>query len=192
METCAYCGQPLRLVAGFCAACHAPAGVAADSGAHAVPVKAGKPLAPVAPLSRPSPIGTRLLLAGGLLSLGLVFVLISMRLNANPIHIFISPPEGSLVVSQQPNGTATNSVVTGQPFTLRYAVTVEAAQADVSLTIIPAHGTARTLEEWWPHGDTQRVQTLVPLTPDLWQIVLRKDGRVVQAETIQIVNAPVP
>jgi hypothetical protein len=201
MDNCAYCGQPLRLVAGFCATCQAPARVAqrarliADSGVHAAirpPVKVGTPLVSVAPLTRPSPIGTRLLLAAGLVALGMVLVFASMRLNANPLRILLPPPVGSLAISQQPGGAATDRVVAGQPFTLRYDVTVDAAQADVSLTITPQHGTARTLEEWWPHGHTQRDQVLIPLAPDLWQVVLRKDGHIVQAATLQIVNPPAP
>lgn len=207
-ESCAYCGQPLRLVAGFCAACQAPATVAqrarliADAGLP--PEGREIPARPLVPPPEPSPVGqgsgaapgraaviiTRLLLAGGLIALGLVFVAVSVRLNANPIRLLMPPPVGTVVVRQAADGPATTSVSTGQPFILQYDLTVQSGQAAVTLTIAPQHGPPRALTETWPRGHTTRAQTLVALAPDRWQITLRENGTVIAALTLQIAGPP--
>ena len=204
-EQCAYCGRPLRLVAGFCAECHAPFAVAqrarlvadvrqrAGLDRHTRPVPA--PImhitapGPVPGLPRPSPVFTRTLLGCSLVSLCLVVVFISMRVNANPLHLFFPPPDGSLIVSQTPQGDATTRLTVGKPFYLRYAVTISSDWAEVSLTIAPQHATEQTLVERWAQGQGQRVQTMVALSPDLWRFTLRKDGKVLQTVDIIIGTA---
>jgi hypothetical protein len=206
-EICAYCGRPLRLVAGFCAACQAPATVAqrarliADSGmpsaARDVPLPeiAALPMPPTGwdsrdAMGRGTVIITRLLLASGLIALGMVLVAVSVRLNANPIRLLVSQAAGTVVVRQTEGGPATARVVAGQPFVLQYDLTVQADQAAVTLTIAPQSGPSRMLTETWPRGYSARVQTLVPVAPDRWQIMLREDGALIAATAIQIVAPP--
>lgn len=196
VDRCAYCGEPLRLVAGFCAACQAPASVAqrakliAQSGLASAPHAAMRPLAPLPPVARPAPIVTRLLLACGLIALGAAVVLVSLRLHANPIRLFIPPPAGTISISQPPGGVTTTQVVTGQPFALDYSATVDSASALVTLTIAPAASPACSLVEGWSQGTTNRQQILVPVAPDRWQITLRRDGQVIAALTLEISADP--
>jgi hypothetical protein len=193
-ECCAYCGEPLRLIAGFCATCQAPAGVAQRAGliaqsglgtAHRVAVR---PLAPLPPIARPAPIVTRLLLAGGLIALGAVLVLVSLRLHANPLRLLIPPPEGAIVATQPPGGASTTQIIAGQPFALEYSATVERASAQVMLTIAPTTAPACSLVEGWPQGTTSREQILVPLAPDRWRITLQRDGQTIATLTVTIIS----
>jgi hypothetical protein len=192
MERCAYCGEPLRLVAGFCAACKAPASVAqragliAQSGLGSAPPVAVRPLAPLPPVARPTPIVTRLLLASGLIALGAVVVLVSLRLHANPLHLLIPPPAGTLAVTQPPGGAATTQISVGQPFALDYSATIAGASALVTLTIAPSASPACSLTERWPQGTTTREQILVPLAPGRWQITLHRDGQVIASLPLEI------
>lgn len=90
------------------------------------------------------------------------------------------------MVSLTPQGDAATRLTVGQPFYLRYSVTIQAAWAEVSLTIAPQHTASQTLVERWGQGQGQRTQSVVALSPDLWHVTLRKDGKILQTLTLVI------
>lgn len=204
-EACAFCGQPLRLVAGFCASCQAPvavaqraklvaevrqrAGITRPAKERPAPIRHITAPGPVPGLPRPAPALTRILLGCSCVTLCLTLVFISMRVNANPLRILFRPPDGTLTLSLTPTGAAVTQVTAGKPFYLRYGVTVQNDGAEIALTIAPEHAPAATLTERWRRGATHRSQPLVALAPDLWQFTLHEDGRILQSTSILVLGS---
>jgi hypothetical protein len=200
---CAYCGQTLQMVAGFCANCQAPVEIASQAKLvaralrddHALgnaslprlttPTPAALPTMPPAPMPM---LPTRMLLCGGIVALALVVVAISLRLGVNPIRALVVPAGGELTVSLTPGGDAVTTVAAGTSFTLQYAVTVDAASALVTLSITPQGQLTRSMTERWPRGITQRSQSLTAVTPGMWHITITRDSDTVRQMDLTITN----
>jgi hypothetical protein len=197
--TCAYCGQPLRLVAGFCATCHAPVLrsrlIAAKPHAPRVMVKAPPPtptrrlLMPDAPPARQDVIWNRLLLGIALVALCGVIITIGARLSLSPVRAWLLPaPQGTLAVTA--DGHPASNVLARQTLTLRYDVSVTNASAIVAVILVSPQGASRALTERWPPGGETRTQSLCLTLPGIWHIILRKDGVVIQNLALDVLPAP--
>lgn len=195
-DTCAYCGQPLRLIAGFCAACHAPTMVAARArlvaGARQrSDLPSGMPRSHVgtqsAVFTPASPRGSRLLLVASVLCLAVASVCIYVNVNHRTIAALMLAPRSALQASATAGGVATTTFTVGQTIFLRYGVNVDQMGADITLTVAPPGAPAHLLTERWPQGATERTQNLVALIPGTWSITLQVNGQIIRAATIMIV-----
>jgi hypothetical protein len=196
---CAYCGRKLQVVAGFCAHCHAPVEIASQArlvaralSASQTPVAASEvtvtpPPLPSTPLPR---LPSRMLLCGGIVALALVVVAVSLRLGVNPIRALAPPSGGELHVTLPTGSDDVSTIGVGMPFALRYAITVTAATALVTLTIAPDGLPARSMTEQWLSGTTQRSQTMVAVTPGQWQITIARNGSTLQEVDLTIIGSP--
>lgn len=206
---CAYCGQPLQVVAGFCTSCQAPVEIASharlvaralrevhpplrvDEGTLlpllATPTPAALPMMPPAPMPV---LPTRMLLCGGIVALALVVVAVSLRLGVNPIRALVAPAGGELGVSLASGGAGVTIITTGTVFILHYAITVEAASALVTLSITPDGLPTRSMTERWPRGITQRDQRLIAVTPGIWHIAVARDGITVRQLDLTVTGNP--
>jgi hypothetical protein len=195
-DCCAYCGAPLRIVAGFCAACHVPASVAQRAKLVAGTQRAttdikrivsDTPLM-VAPSPGTRPRWVRPLWGVGALSLLAAIFFILVHINGLP---FVSPvlPSSSLAASLAPDGPTVASLTAGQTWYLTYHVAVGRAGSVVQLRLTPAHAPTYTLTEHWSRGDGQRVLPLQSLAPGAWRITLLDNGQVVQSLVIQVAAA---
>ncbi len=192
-DRCAYCGAPLRIVAGFCASCHVPAPVAqraklvADAQRAISETKRTINRTPLiaAPTSNTRPRWMRPTWVLGLLLLFGAIFFIYVHINGLP---FASPllPDSSLAASLTPDGPAVNSLAAGQTWYLTYHVAVGRAGAVVQLRLTPAHAPTYTLTERWSRGDEQRVLPLRALTPGAWRITLLDNGQVIQSLEVHI------
>ncbi len=196
--TCAYCGQPLHLVAGFCATCHAPVMRARLIAAppRRPRLTMAPPRAPVRRLPLPEAIPARqdviwnrVLLGIGLVALFGAVISIGSRLSLSPVRAWLlPPPQGALALTA--NGRAVSNVTAGQTLLLRYDVLVTNTSAIVTVTLVPPQGAPRTLAERWPIGDETRAQPLCLTLPGVWRIVLRRDGTVIQDLALDVLPAP--
>lgn len=197
-DTCAYCGQPLRLLAGFCATCHAPGMVAARSRlVVGQRQRQGEPAQSLAShmVSQPTlvtptkPRWTRLMLAASVLCLAVASICMYATVNQRSFADLMLAPRSALQTSTTAEGAATTTFTVGQTIFLRYGVNIDQAGADVTVTVAPPHSTAHLLTERWPQGITERTQSLVALVPGDWTITLQVNGQIIRVTTIQIVEA---
>jgi len=193
-DLCAYCGAPLRLVAGFCAACHVPASVAQRAKLVAGKKRAAtdhKRVVSDKPLIAATPPGKRPRWVRPLWGLGAISLLAASFFIY--IHItglpFVSPllPGSSLAASLTPDGPSVASLNAGQTWYLTYHDVVGRAGAVVQLRLTPAHAPTYTMTERWSRGDGQRVLPLKALTPGAWHVTLVDNGQVIQSLLLHVV-----
>lgn len=203
-EQCAYCGRPLRLVAGFCAECLAPESVArrrnlvADSRrragiamtAHSAMARAIAPTveaSAAALAARPHP---RWPASAALL--GVVVLLIA--LGSIGVHVangmgIAHPPmiaTMSLSIRLGDAGPETRAAAVGQMLVITYSVAASTQPIDVALTIVPGAGLPATMRERWPAVAMTRTLRLVPALPGIWHIMLARDGQIAQIADIVV------
>ncbi len=193
LTTCAYCRRPLRLVAGFCATCHAPASVAGRSRLVAGDRDIPAPLAagPYDAIERPiivrslPPSGNRSLLLAGIAALALAVGLMALHMNA-PEAGAPSATRSALVVATAGGATVTSTIAAGTTISITYAVAVTTGSANISLTVTPAGMPLSAVTEQWSDGVTVRTVSLVALAAGDWRVSLSDDGRVLRSVTFHV------
>lgn len=201
LEHCQYCGHPLRLAGGFCAACHAPAAVAQRARLVAVarrqtglaiitPAEIGRSSAAVAlaDARRSTPRWLWPLALVGLAALLLASLNIGARLSGNTASLAFAPIAVTLSASATPGGDPATVFRVGQPLTLTYRVQIDGASGDVALVVTPDQGRPATLVERRAPGDARRSVTLIPAVAGHWLITLALDHRQLASLTLTIVG----
>jgi hypothetical protein len=196
---CAYCGEPLQLIAGFCSVCHAPTAVAmkerliADARRRAGQVltfhtdvshviKPSKHSSAIAFTRDRSSRWTRPLALLSVVSLGLAVVFIVLHvLDTANTHAFWRSPSLLSVTQSSHQENAITTVRVGQTFSVNYVLLIEKDWSDVTLSITPNHAPARNLVERWPRGQVKRSFSLTPAEVGHWIIALVVDGKTLQS-----------
>ncbi len=182
-ECCAYCGQPLQLVAGFCVGCQAPAKVAqhprivADARRRAGvaltgysmpmwPGGSGALALPGAP-PRPTPRWVAFLASAGFIACIIFALSIGARLS-NVAAPFL-PASDSLTASMSPTGKIASTFTVGQPVYLAY--TAQAA-GDIGVRITIDNATPFTFIEYLTKQQQPRTLRYAASMPGTWKIAL--------------------
>ncbi len=203
-ERCAYCGQPLRLVAGFCAECLAPAPVArrttlvADARRRAgqqltehSPIAQSINTSPAVLAAKPrSRVAILLALVGGAaLLIGIISISLRIATGTTPsLPLFA---DSSLVIRSNNGGATAYQAKIGQPLTITYNVQPKGSQpSEVVLTILVPGQPLSTFAERWPLGTTSRSITLVPAIAGTWQFVLSRNQETLQTFECVVANGP--
>lgn len=202
-ELCAYCGRPLHLVAGFCRECSAPASVArhqrliVDSRRHAgLALQAASPLAAL-PLSEttnglaltlpgPPPAWTKPLSFLGVVLLATAVLLTTIHLMATaPVPLLLGDTS-NLTIAAPGSPSGNQTLTSGTPCTITYAVVVTRASGVVDMAIDAPGTPTLHFSERWPEGAIQRSVPIVPVKVGLWQIRLSLDGHLLHSVSLQI------
>jgi len=199
---CAYCHQPLQLIAGFCAVCHAPQVVASRQGLVAKEQSmARQPLTMLGAshvvvgaqrqVQSPRPRWLRPLLAVSVIALVLAAFFVTLHLNGNDLSSVLAHRSGTLTASATAQGASATTFSVNQPYYLTYSLKdAQRGSRDgalVRLEITRLHAHVWVLNEHWPPTAPPRTLPLVALTPGAWHIALIADNQALQSIDLLIV-----
>lgn len=205
-DRCGYCGRPLRLVAGFCAECLAPAPVArqaklvADArrraGLHVTAQSSvARIIAPTVEASvaalaqKPLPRWPATLAIVGVMALLIASGTIAFRVAAVTPKGFAPLADATLsVLLGHAGGTAIDSVSVGTAIVVEYGVVPGRDPVDVTLTISPLGNTPFVLAERWPPNAPLRDLLIVPNLPGQWRITLARDQQILRSVDLHIIS----
>lgn len=194
-ERCAYCNQPLRLVAGFCADCHAPATIARHYRLVARSRRDGH-LAAAAPSTgnlalsvaqdpglvarQPIPRWVYVIMLLSLISLALATWLIAWHIATYSTISADQPSTSALLITLPGASVKIPAATVGETVDVTLATRLDHA-AIVTLSIQAPGMPVRQLAERWPAGDMRRVVPITPLIAGSWSLTLRVDGQDAQS-----------
>lgn len=187
---CAYCGQPLDLVAGFCSICHAPAMVARRQLLVAQSKRLERPVIPAqqqllltgsirSPETETMPSWFLIMTIISIITLSASILIMVTRASPHLLQT-MTPPNGNSLAITDGHGQKITTGHIGSAITVTYTANVKEKNAAITLSISLQQGTPHVYSTQWGTGNHQDHLSFVPLVGGNWVFSFAINGNILQ------------